>query len=415
MGSRRLFGEFVQLRRCVILSMAALLLPAKEILPQSALPKPITRDSADIRIIEYPTLGAMPHPVFASSFPNHQQLAKLPAAFRVDVRPYLDLGGLNDDPKQEFDRDGGMSVTELSDGTIVASNPTRMMMYAKDGRFLRTVGRDGDGPGEIRALIDICRTRGDTIFTIESARSSTWNAKGAHLRTVPTTHWYLQGSCTENGEIISTTVNAGSNDRSATSSVEYTISRYDGSLPRSLGKLPSRSLGKSRPMFVRSLPTTTLSAFGRDFELQFRNSASGRLVRIVRLSGGLVPITETTWRQQSEEVLATSSAPATSKAVSDDILRRLIGGMPKGESYAPFSEFLVDESSRIYVADYRNLRAWTVFGSDGMLMGRVNLPGASNKRSAIIAFRRDHMIAREFDDNGAVHVRFYRMAPITNR
>lgn len=74
---------------------------------------------------------------------------------------------------------GGIQLTRisdlavLSDGSIAAAHPTERLirLFDQNGRFLRTLGGAGSGPGEFSALSAI-GTIGDTIWVQDLARSS---------------------------------------------------------------------------------------------------------------------------------------------------------------------------------------------------------------------------------------------------
>ncbi len=109
---------------------------------QRVLPTPRIRDSAGIRIVEYPTLGPMPPG--SSTVPRNPlrlALADLPPAVQLESQPFLDLGGLNANEQAEFDATHPMlSATELSNGTIVVNDRTQLRFFTRTGAFIRAVG-----------------------------------------------------------------------------------------------------------------------------------------------------------------------------------------------------------------------------------------------------------------------------------
>jgi hypothetical protein len=83
--------------------------------------------------------------------------------WRISEEPVLRIGMVDGAEEYLFDRIRG--VTRLSDGTIVVLNAgdSQLRYFAPDGRHLRSVGRSGQGPGEMISPRWIDRLEGDTV------------------------------------------------------------------------------------------------------------------------------------------------------------------------------------------------------------------------------------------------------------
>jgi hypothetical protein len=81
----------------------------------------------------------------------------------VDQEPTLSIGLLDGPEEYLFDRIRG--VTRLSDGTVVVLNSGagQLRYYTPDGQYLRSVSRDGDGPGEMRGGRWLDRLEDDVV------------------------------------------------------------------------------------------------------------------------------------------------------------------------------------------------------------------------------------------------------------
>jgi hypothetical protein len=79
-------------------------------------------------------------------------------------------------------------VRFLSSGALVVGDvaSSRLLIYDAGGRFLRFLGRRGEGPGEISRLESIAITAGDTLATFDRAlrRLSFWHAETGFIRSV---------------------------------------------------------------------------------------------------------------------------------------------------------------------------------------------------------------------------------------
>lgn len=111
------------------------------------------RDSAGVQIVEH-----------AADLP-----ASLPE-WPVDTVPMVDIGG-GDDPEQDLDNVRG--ATRLGDGRIVVANTGsgELRIYDGKGKWLRNLGRKGEGPGEFGWLDEVWVLPGDTIAALDGRYS----------------------------------------------------------------------------------------------------------------------------------------------------------------------------------------------------------------------------------------------------
>jgi len=127
-----------------------------------------TRDSLGILIVE-------------NSAP-----AELRAPWIVDTSSVIDMGSQSDDPSQEFS--GFVFPVLLSDGRIVVANggSSELRFFGPDGKWMKSVGRHGDGPGEFRDLGWLDVGAGDTLRTYDWGlrRLSVFSPEGDFVRTV---------------------------------------------------------------------------------------------------------------------------------------------------------------------------------------------------------------------------------------
>ena len=127
----------------VLLGLGAILLAHREAATQQVVP----RDSAGIRILEVPA----------------SLLARLPQ-WTVQG-PDVAIGEAMGDPHYEFNL--ASNPWRLSDGRIViANNRVELRFYDVRGRYLTTVGRRGQGPGEYQHL-SLQRGPGDSLRVLD--------------------------------------------------------------------------------------------------------------------------------------------------------------------------------------------------------------------------------------------------------
>jgi hypothetical protein len=132
--------------------------------PQQAV---VIRDSAGIRIIENRSLS------LADS-----------TTWVVDTANAVRIGELDGDDPYVFGRITG--VLRQPDGTIVVGDAKahEVRFFDANGRFLRSFGRNGSGPGEFLYFSTLERYSGDTLMVIdyEGGRSNIFDPEGRYVR-----------------------------------------------------------------------------------------------------------------------------------------------------------------------------------------------------------------------------------------
>jgi len=105
----------------------------------------------------------------------------------VLASPVAVIGG--DDSRPGHDLFGVRQAAMLSDGGIVLANGggNELRFFGADGAFLRSVGGEGQGPGEFDALVWVGVMRGDTVLAYDQSqtRLSTLTAQGVFLAASP--------------------------------------------------------------------------------------------------------------------------------------------------------------------------------------------------------------------------------------
>lgn len=110
----------------------------------------IVRDSAGVRIVE-------------SRSPAWDEGER----WRLSPEPVVSIGAVDAEP--EYQLFGVRTVTRLSDGTIVVPNSgsQEIRWYDPSGRFVRSAGGEGSGPGEFTALVWLAALPGDSVVAFD--------------------------------------------------------------------------------------------------------------------------------------------------------------------------------------------------------------------------------------------------------
>ncbi len=147
--------------------LPATLVVASLSLTSEPAPCQVFRDSAGVRIVRY-----------GSRSP-------LPPAWTVDQRPFLEIGGVRGEGPYLFSRIS--SVVRLSDGSIVVADrdTPELRVFGSTGRFLRSIGRRGRGPGEFTTL-DSLAAHHDTLVAFDGAFAALrlFTRSGSYVRSI---------------------------------------------------------------------------------------------------------------------------------------------------------------------------------------------------------------------------------------
>jgi hypothetical protein len=351
------------------------------------------RDSAGIEIVEY------------------ADISKLPVAFRLAPAPFVQVGGLQSDPATELDsRHPWLSATLLTDGRIVVPDFSRLMFYDQTGRFLRAVGRRGQGPGEFTQIREICQLQGDTLLVVDysDGRVTVWTPQGEHVRTYPRPGFIPIGGCFSDGSVI---VQRPPEDASVgRDGVPHDRIRLNGSLVSRLGRFP---LGVFLPVLPREISLVVSSAsiyFGdpAKYEIQILR-LDGAPRRIIRVNSPLKPLTAASLRRDLERTMPSGLS-------RDQRNRRVSAMMPIDlpTTYPVFRRVRGDIRGRIWVQSFDPRTQWTVFDSTGRVLGTVEVPArkaADVANPMLVGFGADYVVILSYDPDGAAHLEFRRLLP----
>lgn len=127
--------------------------------------EPLIRDSAGVRtVVSYEARWAVGE------------------GWRVSAEPVLRIGVVEGAEAYLFDRIAGM--TRLSDGTLVVldAGSTQLRYYSPAGEHVRSVGRRGQGPGEMRAPRWLERLPGDVVQVTHTDGRMRYGPDGTQVR-----------------------------------------------------------------------------------------------------------------------------------------------------------------------------------------------------------------------------------------
>lgn len=375
--------------------------------PSGEIPVAAVRDSAGITIIENDPAAGVP-------------------IWELATPPLMEIGVADGNPDYQLFRVVGAVLRP--DGSVVVANAGthELRFYDSSGTHTRTVGGEGDGPGEFRALGWV-RPRADSLVALDDRllRMSVFTPDGRFVRSVPgTAPWFgmlANGSGLSLGYDFPTERPLGLSREQAF----LVVHDADGAVADTLTRVALWETyfdpalrGRFAPWFMHN---TEIAVHGNDiyiadnerYEIQVMSS-SGQLHRFIRkrqenrrvtpddvdrlLQERLTAMTDPNRRRQFADAYRELPVPETMPAF----------GVTELSQWA-LPTIFVDARSRLWVKEYEPspgaASTWAVFDPIGTMVATLVAPPALELMGATA----DAVVGRFRDELDVESVRVYRL------
>lgn len=384
---------------------------------------------------------------------NHRPRSDSSVFLRVDPDPSVQI------PSAAESRSGALTqigdIVLLSTGGLLAveGSSGEIRHFGPDGQHIRTFGGRGEGPGEFPTYPDLAVLPGDTILALDflGQRMAWFTLEGELVRTTrieldalarhfagvmwperrvllpdksliyaagyPRSVGYRPGP---GGTMIAEAGEMGEHDLrlgyvSFTDGAGSVLGRFPGSERGYVySETPAgpRSFFVTNPLYPPLLYTAEVgparihvaSPGAREFRTF---GPDGRLIRIVRQSMPLTPLTSARVTSVTESLIREGRERGVPTRLVRDLLRR----MAVPDSLFPFSEMHGDPLGRIWLREYDpwdegSARTYHVFDSAGVWLGSAEIPvDVGNVR--IIG--RESVVTVVTDEFDVPTIRLYRL------
>jgi hypothetical protein len=360
----------------------------------------------------------------------------------LDAEPLFRVGDTTGRPEYELYRSGRAFL--LADGRLVIANvgTNEIRYYDAQGRFIRSVGGDGDGPGELRSPFVLIPLEGDSVATgdLRLARLSIFDPEGEFVRSASYRDFPMFAPVAQLSPgryLFSTMAYAVTGEETGTVRAERfsmdiavldeatsmeTIASVPwvemaiapmGSTPPMMGPRP-RSFGQTT--FVAGHPGGGFVVADNarpEFELR---DATGNLTTVVRWPLEARRITADDAQRELEWRLDRSATPETRRMLSESL-----GQHPPAPDAMPFfgcayyacadMGMLTDTEGNTWVLEYVPAaeaaapHRFLVFDARGVWLGRVEVPAGAG----VVWIGSDRLVAKSTTDLGVEIVSVYRI------
>jgi len=374
-------------------------------------PPAVVRDSAGVTIVESPA----PEPG-----------ARL--GWTLDSVPTLDIGTLDGPPELQLYQVRG--AFRLADGGVAVLNAgsREVRLYGADGRHLRSMGGEGDGPGEFNNPGSLHRWADDSlaVWDARARRLTVYGLDGSLGRTLALPQPEGLGLPSfrhrlSNGALVTTSMKLSEDALSSGEvriPVEVALLSDDGEVSVSLGTFPGddtfmqiaeESVSILRIPFARGLAVaphrnqTIVAETGR-LELRYFGPG-GSTERIARVAVPPRQATDADRQAYLEERLANAAEQARPG------LRTLLLDHPGPDTLPAFSALKDDVLGNTWVRLFRSpadtgAEQWIVLDAEGAARGTVALPPGID----VYEIGPDWLLGLWTDELDVEHVRVWRFS-----
>ena len=310
--------------------------------------------------------------------------------------PLVEIGASPNDPNEQFTTI--RAVWELPDGTIAVGNmshPPAIRVFDQDGSYIRTIGRDGDGPGEFRWIAEMWLVPPDTliVYDVQQSRVTVVDVQGRVLGTT----FFNPGADSPGlspvilvGRFSDGTYVARPNaylrsaeGRSGRTMLAVERRQDDGTVVDTIAVLPDVEFDTCeggrhcRPVFGKRAAflahgTSYYSGMGDEYSID-EYDVSGTLVRRIRRRAAPSRVTQEMRDQYIENEVSRLYPSRASQ------IRRRLEETPVAETLPAFDRlFILDQAGNLWVKDYPNpgdtVASFSVFDGEGRFLGDVTMP-----------------------------------------
>ena len=349
-------------------------------------------------------------------------------AWRLSSEPILTIGEL--DGPEEYLLFQVSGARQLSNGNIVIANAGtgELRFYDPNGRHVRSIGGEGDGPGEFRAIGEPWplgsdsivvwdrRSRRLTVFDINGEFGRSFRLDDPFPEALPPTP---QGILADNSLLVSAGIRWGGQVTQGTSRDSIVYSRYSlegvhtaTSIRRQgvqwhLGR-PDGFGGGEVLGYVPNAANPAATVFG---DRLYYGSGESWEIGVYSPDGALTHL----FRRDEPNRPFTPDIDGDNREMPPGLgtaqqagLARFWASMPVRETFPAYRSFIASDDGSVWVENYTHPSeqpSWAVFRDDGRYLGEVETP----IRAQVTHIGDDFVLVIWEDELGVQQVQMYEL------
>jgi hypothetical protein len=313
----------------------------------------------------------------------------------LELEEDLSIGGPQAEGESVFGRILGFVVDDNGAIYVLDQKDSHIRAFDASGRYLRTIGRKGQGPGELfmPMTLSLNRAAGELAVLQLSRRISYFKTDGTFLRQQPLKDTMaLRGQVDSRGNIYVIDLVHGDRDSS------YTVKKLsaEASMISIMAQAPAP--GTDRPNPFMAIPSFQIDrnddlVYGcpETYEVQFLSASDGKVFKKIRREYDPMPVTE------AEKKDRLAAVPPGSGITYDF-----------SKFHSAYEGFFVSDLGHLFVRTWEKTDDGKaindVFDPEGRFLGRIPL------KSYGIAILKGEYYALEQDEEGYQYVKRYAVA-----
>ena len=359
------------------------------------------------------------------------------SGWQFDPEPMLQIGH-NDTDDPHYDLVGIRSGLLLADGGIIAvlSGSRQIHRFNRNGEWVRSFGREGEGPGEMRSPTNVILAS-DTIYMtdLQLSRITAYHLSSDGVTTWPFPNSDSTGRVSPIGRLTdgrwlgtqTAPISPGSSlesgvsrpptiwhlidsDLSDITSAVATLSGAERNITIGTGtggrvsfiEVANLSIGRGSPAAVGS---QYLWAGDNSIAELRRYTLSGQIDMIIRWQPVAIPITDDLLaRMKAAELERWDGNPRMMAGVESKFKI-----LPPAKIVPFFQGLHLDRDNNLWVRSYRVFDAdsirFTIFNPDGQELGDLSLP----PKSTLLDIGKDQVLTSWQDEDDLEYLRVYRL------
>lgn len=311
----------------------------------------------------------------------------------LSLEEELSIGEVEGEEEYMFQSIFTLAVNDRDDIYVMDSKAKHIKMFGQDGKYLKTIGQPGQGPGEFQNPAYMFFTEQDQIIVYDMTRLSYFSQDGSFLESdsiKPTLPWKIVQEVDQEGNLFAVELN---NEKGV-----YELKKFDPEFNYvcSFGTSPLPvQTGKRDPFFS----VLRFDIINGD-QVLFGYAGKGYILEIMDKTAKLVKRIENDY------------TPV--KVTQEDIEKRAADYPPEVEFsspkyFPPFSRIVADDEGRVYVQTYEKTLDGEKYNFDIFdSQGRYILKVPFKSRPHIIKNNKFYSI--EENEKGYQFVKRYKMS-----
>jgi hypothetical protein len=310
----------------------------------------------------------------------------------VGTNPTLTIGVADGPPELTFSQIAAV-INLGAAGLIVAdASIPNLKYFDSNGRFIRSVGRRGQGPSDFGDITRAWATRAGNVavYSSRNGRVSIFGQTGDLIETItlPSRASYSMpfGDLPQGGYVTASprmSILGGEPGTVLQDTQDFALRTSTGAVVRDFVAVPGQQrlvyafdAGSIRYPFVPFIPRPSAATaadgvyVGSGVEPEFRFYAyDGTLRRIVRWSAADSQLDDRHRQAYADSVLR---APGSQRSLAG--WRRFLADVEYPPRMPAFQRLAIDPLGYVWTQRYSDRNVWDVFGSDGGWLGAITFP-----------------------------------------